>query len=452
MRAPAIAVALAALLVGGSRARAQELSPAERSVAGWVTDHLDDELAALEAVVNVDSATENLAGVREVGAWFRRRLEALGFTARWVELPEALHRAGHLVAERRGDAKGKRVLLLGHLDTVLQGPAHRFRRDGAAVRGAGAVDMKGGDVVILYALEALDATGLLGAGTVRVVLTGDEENPGLPIDVSRRDLVEVARQSDVALCFEADVGGKVTVARRGVTDWTLEVTGVQGHSAGVLQEEVGAGAAYEAARVVDGFRRAFQGQRSVTVNPALVLGGTEVTHDLAASAGTAAGKTNVVARSAVISGDLRFLTPAEEDRARARMAAIAARSLPRTFARLTFRALFPSMPPTRGNLAVLSVVDGVTRALGRGPTVALDPLERGAGDFSFIASEVSGVDGLGVAGEGSHGPDERMEVASLVPSTQRAAVAIARLLRAELGRGSGGRPRAAGAPAPMHRE
>ncbi len=403
-----------------------------------MTDHVEDELAALEAVVNVDSATEDLAGVREVGAWVRRELDALGFATRWVELPEPMHRAGHLVAERTGPAPGSRVLLLGHLDTVVEGPAHRFRRDGAVVRGAGTVDMKGGDVVILYALKALDAAGLLGAGTVRVVLTGDEESPGLPVDVSRRDLVEAARQSDVALCFEADVGGKVTVARRGVTDWTLEVTGVQGHSAGVLQEEVGAGAAYEAARILDGFRRAFQGQRSITVNPALVVGGTQVTHDPATSSGTASGKTNVVARSAVVSGDLRFLTPAEEARARRRMEAIAARSLPRTSARLTFHALFPSMPPTSGNLAVLSVVDGVTRALGRGPSVALDPLERGAGDFSFVASAVSGVDGLGVAGEGAHGPGERMDVASLVPSTQRAAVAIARLLRAERGRAPGG--------------
>ncbi len=431
MRALAMAAAVVAIVTGGPRAWAEELSPAEKVAARWVTDHLDDELAALQAVVDVDSATENVAGVREVGAWFRRELDALGFTTRWVELPEGMHRAGHLVAERAGAAPGRRVLLLGHLDTVVQGPAQRFRRDGAVVRGAGAVDMKGGDVVILYALKALDAAGLLGSGTVRVVLTGDEESPGLPTDVSRRDLVEVARHSDVALCFEADVGGKVTVARRGVTDWTLEVTGVQGHSAGVLQEEVGAGAAYEAARILDGFRRAFEGQRSITVNPSLLVGGTAVTHDLAASAGTASGKTNVVARSAVVSGDLRFLTPAEESRARARMQRIAARSLPKTSARLTFHALFPSMPPTRGNLAVLAAVDGATRALGRGPSVALDPLERGAGDFAFVASVVSGVDGLGVAGEGAHGPDERMEVASLAPSTQRAAIVVARLLRAD---------------------
>jgi glutamate carboxypeptidase len=431
MRALAMGLAVAAAVVAGVGTRPEDLSPSEEALVRWVTDHADDELTALEKVVNIESATQNVAGVRAVGAWFRTELEALGFTTRWVDMPEAMHRGGHLFAERAGGTKGKRVLLLGHLDTVIDGAGHRFRRDGDVVRGAGVVDMKGGDVVILYALKALHEARLLDGATVRVALTGDEENPGAPRDLARGDLVEIARRSDVALCFEADAKGKVTVARRGLATWTLQVTGVQGHSAGILQDEVGAGAVYEAARIVDGFRGAFQGQRSITVNPALFLGGTEVVHEAAASGGKAAGKMNVVAHSATITGDLRFLTPEEGARARSRMQEIAAASLPRTSARLVFEELFPSMPPSSGNLAVLAVVDGVTRALGRGPAEALDPLERGAGDFSFIASSVSGLDGLGVMGDGAHGPDEQMEIASLGASTQRAAVLVARLLSAK---------------------
>ncbi len=403
---------------------AAALSPEERRAVEWIDRHAEEELAALRAVVDVDSGTSNLRGVREVGMLFERRLAALGFATRWVSLPEAMRRAGHLVAERLGPGAGKRVLLVGHLDTVVEG--ERFRRDGEVVRGSGVGDMKGGDVVILYALEALRAAGLLD-GAVRVVLTGDEESPGRPTEISRGALVAAARESDVALCFEADVG-RVTVARRGTSDWTLEVTGVQGHSAGILQEEVGAGAIYEAARIVDRFRQAFGGQRSITVSPSLALGGTDVARR-GADAGSAAGKVNVVPRSAVVRGDLRFLTEEERRSAEATMRRIASAGLPKTSARLGFEEVFPSMPPTPGNLAVLSVVDGAMRALGQGPAEPLDPLERGAGDFSFIAGLVSGVDGLGVAGDGAHGPHETMRLDSLARSTKRAAVVVARLLR-----------------------
>jgi glutamate carboxypeptidase len=142
-------------------ARAQSLSPAERALAQSVAHRLDEEVATLERVVNINSGTLNVAGVREVGRVFQQDLEALGFTTRWVSMPEPMHRAGHLFAERLAPAgaTGKRVLLVGHLDTVFEGAGHRFQRDGDAVRGAGVADMKGGDVVILFALRALHAAG-----------------------------------------------------------------------------------------------------------------------------------------------------------------------------------------------------------------------------------------------------------------------------------------------------
>ena len=155
--------------------------------------------------------------------------------------------------------------------------------------------MKGGDVALLFALKALHEAGTLTNATVRVFLTGDEENPGRPTEISRRDLVETARQSDVALSFESD-SGRVAIGRRGLSLWWLEVAGAQGHSASVLRERGGAGAIYEVSRILDGFRRVFSPHPNVTVNPGILLGGTEVTHDADRSAGTAAGKFNVVAR------------------------------------------------------------------------------------------------------------------------------------------------------------
>jgi glutamate carboxypeptidase len=402
---------------------------AEEDLVRSVEARLPEEIAFLEQVVNVDSGTFHTAGVEEVAGLFRRELEGLGFKARWLPLPEEMRRAGHLAAERVADrASGRRVLLLGHLDTIFEGRGHRFERAGRIARGAGVSDMKGGDVALLFALKALHGAGMLEGATVRVFLTGDEENPGIPTDVSRRDLIEAARQSDVALSFEAD-SGKVAIGRRGLTTWSLEVTGTQGHSANVLRPAAGAGAIYEASRVLDAFRNAFSGNPTVTVNPGIFLGGTASGYDPEKSAGTAAGKFNVIARCALVKGDLRFLTDAERDDAKARMRAIAAAHLPGAEARLLFEDLAPGWPASEGNREVLELIDRVSRDLGQGAVEADDPASRGFGDFNFIGALVSGADGLGVKGGGEHGPEESADLDSLGPCTARAAVLISRLLR-----------------------
>lgn len=408
------------------------LDQGEQDLVRSVENRLTEEVAFLERVVNIDSGTFNPAGVAEVGRAFQQELEALGFTTRWAPLPEAMRRAGHLVADLLGAKEtGRRVLLLGHLDTIFEGQGHRFERSGKIARGAGVADMKGGDVAMLFALKALQEAGMLEGATVRVFLTGDEENPGTPTEVSRRDLVEAARQSDVALSFESD-SGKVAIGRRGLTTWSLEATGVQGHSANVLRPKAGAGAIYEAARIVDAFRSAFSAHPTVTVNPGIILGGTDVAFDPQKSSGTAAGKFNVIARAAIVKGDLRFLSDTEREATKSRMREIAAANLPGTTAHLVFEDFAPGWPASDGNRAVLELIDQVSRDLGQGPLAADDPASRGFGDFNFIGAILSGADGLGVRGDGDHGPNETMDLNSLGPCTARAAVLISRLLRADL--------------------
>src|SRR5271169_360568 len=324
MRRRLVVVVFALLLAAESASRAQELSPAERKLAQAVEARLGEEMSALEKVVNVDSGTFNLRGVREVGHFFENGLQALGFQTRWIPMPEAMHRAGHLVAERVSPKpSGKRVLLIGHMDTVFEGQGHRFQNEGGVIRGAGVIDMKGGDVVLLFALKALEGAGLLKGATVRVFLTGDEENPGLPISESRRDLVAAAKESDIALSFEPAVGDTIVLGRRGLGAWSLDVTGAQGHGAYVLRPRGGAGAIYEASRILDGFRAAFSAG-NVTLNPGLVLGGTDVSYDSTKGTGTSAGKFNVIARTVSVKGDIRALDDAELEAAKARMREIAA--------------------------------------------------------------------------------------------------------------------------------
>jgi glutamate carboxypeptidase len=420
-----LGVMLFALAVS-TEAIAEGLSPDEQRLKDYAEGHGEQAVALLERVVNIPSATENLDGVREVGKVFRNELDQIGFTTRWAAMPETMHRAGHLVAEHPG-TRGKRLLLIGHLDTVLQ--AAPFRREGMRAKGSGTSDMKGGDIILLFALKALQQAGALADRQILVVLTGDEEDTGEPIAQSRSDLRAAAARSDVALAFEGAIDDTATVARRGVSSWTIEVQGRTGHSSGILGPKAGAGAIFEVARILDAFRAEPLREKFLTINPSLLLGGTDVTHEAEASRGTAGGKSNVIPGRVVAEGDIRFISGEQLDRAKARMREVVARNLPQTSAAITFQDEYPAMAPKDANFAILRTLDRVSQDLGLGTIRALDPDRRGAGDLSFVSDQVAGLDGLGANGERSHTPDEFIELDSLVPQIQRAAILIYRLTR-----------------------
>ena len=402
------------------------LDRTERAVKRHVAEGQPAAEALLERVVNIESPTENVAGVRAVGDVFAAELRAIGYRTHWADMPSDMKRAGHLVAEIEGN-KGKRLLLLGHLDTVLRGEL--FRRDGTRAYGTGAADMKGGIVVMLQALKALHATGALKGRRITVMLTGDEEDAGLPLAVSREPMLALARRSDAALSFEAAIRGTATVGRRGINGWTLEVAGETGHSSAIFGPERGSGAVYEAARILAAFQAELGNEKYLTINPSVIVGGTKAALD--DYRGTAEGKTNVIAPIAIARGDIRYISLEQERSAVERMQAIVARHLPRTRATLRFDdAAYPPMTPTSGNDALLKVLDGASRDLGLGPVPALDPADRGAGDIGFISHLLPSLDGLGSGGgENSHAPGEYTDLATLTPMAQRAAILIYRLTR-----------------------
>jgi glutamate carboxypeptidase len=375
----------------------------------------------------VQSATENLAGVRAVGEVYAREFRALGFETRWVDLPVEMKRAGHLVATHQG-GRGPRLLLIGHLDTVLQGDP--FRRDGNRAYGTGASDMKGGNLVVLEALRALHATGELRDMHVTVVFTGDEEDPGSPQLATRESLLAAARESDIALAFEGAAPGKAVIGRRGIGSWRLQVTGVQGHSSGVFGETRGYGAIFEAARILDQFRTELR-EANLTYNPSVIVGGTNVTYDTASKSGTAQGKTNVIPREVRVEGDIRYLGAAQFESARRKMQEVVAASLPRTSAELVVENEYPSMAPNPGSERVLAVYDAVSRDLGAGPVIAQPPVERGAGDIAFVCEDgrLACLDGLGADGENDHAPGEYLQLDSLPLQVKRAALLMHRLTR-----------------------
>lgn len=420
---------LSLLLLVASTAKGQSLNRAEQRIRTAVAAARDGQIAYLQRVVDIPSSTLNFDGVRKVGAVFGASLDSLGFTTRWVTVPDAVGRAGHLVAEHRGKAGAARMLLIGHFDTVVEPAGANWAREDTIARGIGSVDMKGGDVIILYALKALHAGGALRDLNITIVFTGDEEHPGEPLADARRALLDAAKQSDVALAFEAGNRADVTVARRGASEWRVTATGRQAHSAGVFGQGAGYGAIYEVARILDAFRTQLGGEQYLTFNAATVVGGTDVGYDTVAISGTTASKLNIVPQRAVAHGDLRFISDEQLQRAREKMRAIVAQHLPGTDATITFRDGYPAMSPTPGNARLRAIYDSASRALGYGAVVALDPGRRGAGDISFVAPLIDGLDGLGALGGGSHAPGEHVDLKTLTMQTERAALLIYRVGR-----------------------
>src|SRR5262249_54273452 len=402
----------------------------EKKISDYAKAHSPEALALIEQTVNINSGTMNAEGVRQVGAIYRKEFDALKFQTSWSEMPAEMDRAGHLIAEHNGK-QGKRLLLIGHLDTVFEKatPFHPFTRTGSRAKGQGVNDMKGGDVIVIYALKALQSVGALDNTQIMVVFHGDEEDAGSPLEVSRKDLLDAAKRSDIALAFEAAMGMTGTIARRGVSTWSLTVTGTQAHSSDIFTPDVGAGAVFETSRILSSFYDQLRGEQYLTFNPALIYGGTEVTPDDEHSRGTAFGKTNVVARTVTVDGDLRAISVEQLEKARERMRKIVELNLPKTSAKIEFADGYPGMAPTAGNMKLLKLLDQASRDLGYGEITPLDPAARGAGDISFVSTQVDCLDGLGASGLGGHTNDEDIDLDAVPMLIQRAAILIYRLTR-----------------------
>jgi len=409
-----------------------KLSAPERRMVQTVDAEHERSVVLLEKLVNQNSGTLNLLGVATVGRMVRAELEPLGFKVRWLPLPET-GRAGHIVAAHPGNGKGKRVLLIGHLDTVFErdSPFQKFVRKGDKATGPGAGDDKGGMVVMIGALRAMQAAGTLKDAAVEIVLTGDEERPGAPLALARKDLVAAGKRADAALDFEAlaqqdgrDMG---SVARRSSSSWELTTSARTGHSSGIFSEGAGNGAIYEMARILAAFRSELP-EPNLTFNVGLIAGGATAETDKDGIRASATGKTNIIPAVALARGDMRTLSEEQTQRVRARMQAIVARPLGGTSAKLVFNADgYPPMAPTSGNRALLARLNAINADLELVPMGELDPLKRGAGDISFVAGDVDGLVGLGTASEGDHAPGETVDLASIDRQAKRAAILMSRL-------------------------
>ena len=426
-------ILLAALTLLIATPATAQLSKTEARVATAVDKDQERTVSFLAALVNQNSGSLNLPGVDAVAAIVRPEFEALGFDVRWIDM-RAAGRAGHIVATHKGNGRGKRILLIGHLDTVFEpsSPFQKFVRTGDRATGPGVIDDKGGIAVIVMALRAMQEAGTLKDADVVVVLTGDEESAGAPIDVARKDLIDAGKWADAAFEFEplvtddgVDYG---SIARRSSSSWTLTVKGKTGHSSGIFGETLGYGAIYELARILDSFRRELA-EPNLTYNVGVIGGGTPAIIDAQGLSIASSGKTNIVPETAIARGDVRSLTPDQDARVHARMAAIAGQNLPGTSATIVFTEGYPSMPPTEGNRALLGRLNAVNKSLGLPVMPEYDPAKRGAADSSFVAADVDVLAGMGAAGGGSHAEGEWIDLTSIPKQAKRLAILISRMSR-----------------------
>ena len=425
------ALSAAALLLAAPALAA--LSPAERRMVADVEARTGSDVALLERMVNQNSGTRNTEGVMKVAAMVRPELEALGFEVRWIPQAE-VGRAGHLFAEHKGRPGTKRLLLIGHLDTVFEpdSPFQRFTREGDAARGPGVNDNKGGVVVMLSALKAMKAAGTLKDANIVVALTGDEEEAGNPRTLSRRDLIAEGRRADVALDFESLVRSGGTdmgsIARRSANTWELRTGGQTGHSSAIFSERLGDGAVFEMSRILSRFRTELP-EPSLTFNVGLLAGGERAELDADGIRASATGKSNIIPPVAIAVGEFRTLSPEQTERVKAKMQAIVAATSPQTTAELRLNEPYPPMAPTEGNRAILARLNVVNRDLGLPAMPELDPLRRGAGDIGFVAADVDGLVGLGSTGSGDHSDQETIDLTSIPLQARRAAILMTRLSR-----------------------
>ena len=411
---------------------ADELDDTEQRMSDWIDANLPDAISLLEETVNIGSGTMNHEGVRKVGVVMRRELDSVGLDTEWIELPEEVNRAGHLFG-RLENRVGPKLLLIGHLDTVFEADDEfqAFVRDGNLARGPGIEDMKSGNVVIVYALKALQEVGALDDISVVVAYTGDEEKSGSPLSVSRKDLIEAGKWADIALGFESAITDEgvdwATIARRSSSSWVLTVAGRQAHSSGIFSEEAGAGAIFEAARILIGFYEQVRGEEHLTFNAGNIQGGTDVVYDQSQNRGTTFGKTNIIPRQLIVHGGIRTISDEQLKRAREAMRAVVADNLPHTSATIEFKDGYPSMSPTAGNQRLQLLLSDVNQDLGRGEMPSLDPSKRGAADISFVAPYTDALAGMGALGEGGHTPNESLELDTMALAIKRAAIMIYRL-------------------------
>ncbi|MBU2971673.1 M20/M25/M40 family metallo-hydrolase [Pseudoalteromonas sp. C2R02] len=405
----------------------------EKNIVKQAELAIPQALKEIEQAVNINSGSMNIEGVKQVGELAKQQLSDIGFDVQWLDGSE-FNRAGHILATHNSKKPNAlKVLMIGHLDTVFakNDDFQKFKMlSDTQAAGPGVADMKGGNTIIISAMRILKKLNLLDNISIKVLLTGDEESSGRPLSLSKKAIVDAAIWADIALGFENGDNNINTgmAARRGYTGWTLNVAGKPAHSSQIFNEEIGYGSIYETARILEAFRTQLEQEENLTFNPGIIIGGTNIDYDNSKSSGSAFGKSNVIAQTTKVRGDLRALSNKQLKQAKQTMQNIVKNNLNHTSAELIFEAGYPPMALTQGNLDLLAQYSQVSQNLGYNPVKPANPRKAGAADISFAAEHVDmALDGLGLMGSGAHTKNEIADLTTLNKNIEKTAILIYRL-------------------------
>ena len=370
-------------------------------------------LEQLEALVSIESPSEDKAAVdranRLVAGWF----EGVGGKIRW----HRQKKFGDLLEVRLGAPAGrpnagagrssKPVLLLGHLDTVWpMGTLAKmpFRVEKGKAFGPGVYDMKAGVMMALHAVTMLRERHALTTPVV-VLLVSDEEI-GSP--VSRAVTEKIAQECLAVFVLEPAQGpqGAYKTARKGVGDYSVHVRGVAAHSG--VDFEKGHSAVLELARLIEKISRFTDLKTGLTVNPGTIRGGT---------------RTNVIAAEAQAEVDVRIARMRDAARVEKLFRGLRATDRACTLT-ITGGMNRPPMERSRDTVALFQRAKGFARAMGFG----LEEASTGGGsDGNFTAAlGIPTLDGMGAVGEGAHAAHESILLSELAKRTALLAAMMGR--------------------------
>ena len=345
----------------------------------------------LAQLININSYTKNKAGVDEVAALYSSWMEAIGFTTKTYQRSHIGNHVLYRSSTEKQAIAGKRVLLLGHFDTVFPPNTFEgFRQDEDWIYGPGVCDMKGGNYVALQALRNVKRQ--LGEITnIDVLMVSDEESGS---DDSKALTKSIATNYDLCLVFEA-AGPKedIVIARKGIATYTIEITGKAAHAGNHFTDGVDANLA--AAHLVIALNKLTNNAAGSTVNAGKIKGGIGA---------------NTISPQASILVEARFTSTDEKQRVLSQIENIA-NACPVNHVNIKISGGLQRDVMQTNNRQVeliqtLETITGVPFKLER---------RGGVSDANVVAGVgVPTLDGFGPYGDGDHTVNERANKHSLI--------------------------------------